>query len=84
MTKASVICNEHLSSSQQQIANKIARYGLNNGYSDHEIEIAIKTAFIESSLGNSRENEDSSASGLFGYTDGRWKSHGNLGDKRSR
>jgi hypothetical protein len=52
MSKVQVVCNQPLDQNQQAMANKIAQYGVDNGYSTAEIAIAVKTAFIESSLGD--------------------------------
>src|SRR5271157_668793 len=82
MSNAQIICNTTLNASQQAMANKIAQYGLEHNYSSSEIEIAIKTAFIESSLGTlegtpaaTADNPNPTASGLYGYTNGTWNTY---------
>lgn len=68
-----------------QIANAqlITDYGTKNGYSDLNVEIAIKTAYLESSLGLNMHNAQPgvTAAGMFGYNDVGWSTHAGLGDK---
>ncbi len=65
--------SDSLSPSQKAIIRQIVSYGRAKGFSDYQIHIAVKTAYIESSLGKKLgPNPESTASGLFGYTDGTW------------
>ena len=81
--------NINLSKSQQETAQKIADYGAENGFSDSEVATAVKTAFIESSLGDNMGppppepgNPNPTASGLYQYTDGSWDTyHDGIGEK---
>ena len=56
-------------------AYNIIDYGLSNGKSPEEIAIAVKTAYIESTLGNRKGSPkpNSTISGLFQYRDDTWK-----------
>lgn len=75
----------NLSDSQIKTAQNIAQYGQDHGFSKVQIDTALKTAFIESSLGVNRSNgiKGNTATGLYGYTDNTWKSSGNGGDKNN-
>jgi hypothetical protein len=78
-----------LSQSQQQLVQKITDYGVQHGFSNEQIAIAIKTAYIESSLGTNMGtplpapgNLNPTASGLFQYTNETWSAlHSGLGAK---
>jgi hypothetical protein len=84
MSNAQVISNVALNSNQQAVANQIAQYGLDHGYSESEIEIAVKTAFIESSLGEQLTGTSKTESGLYQYTDDTWnEQHSDLGAKNN-
>jgi hypothetical protein len=61
-----------LNQNQLQFANKIRDYGLQHGFSEEQIRIAVKVAYKESSLGQNMKGAGT-ASGLFQYTDGAWK-----------
>jgi hypothetical protein len=68
-----------LSQSQQQVMQQITDYGVQHGFSNEQIAIAIKTAYIESSLGANMgsplptpDNQNPTASGLFQYTNETW------------
>lgn len=65
--------------------NEIIAYGSDNGFSEEQVQIAVDTAFIESSLGQNLNNPNSTASGLFQYLDGSWESyHSGLGEKNDQ
>lgn len=69
---------------QNSIADKIEAYGKANNFSQEDINIALHTAWIESKLGLYTNNPDSTASGVFHYTDGTWSDfHSSLGDKNN-
>jgi hypothetical protein len=77
-----------LSPLQQDIVRQITNYGAEHGFSASDIAIAIKTAYIESSLGANvgtpppaPGNEHPTASGLYQYTNETWKTSN--GDKNS-
>lgn len=74
-----------LSESQRNTQQQIVDYGIAHGFSGEQIGIAVKAAFIESSLGsNLGPNPQSTASGLFGYTNGTWNLyHSGLGEKNN-
>ena len=80
-----IITNKNLSETQMKTMLKIIEYGKNNGFTDQDIEISLKTAWIESKLGKELgPNPVSSASGLFGYTDGNWATyHSDNGEKNN-
>ncbi|MFZ5997814.1 MAG: calcium-binding protein [Nitrospirota bacterium] len=67
---------------QNEVMNKIIDYGAKNGFSAEDIAIAVKVAFIESSLGVNLTNPESTASGLFHYLDGSWN-QSKFGDKNN-
>ena len=75
-----------LSPIQITILKQIVSYGKAKGFSDHQIRIAVKTAYIESRLGRKLgPNPKGSASGLFGYTDDRWDdSYGKKNDNSNQ
>ncbi len=85
------ISNQKLSKQQWEVMKKIIDYGTQNGFSNEDIEIAIKTAWIESKLGEwlgppppTPMNPNPTASGLFQYTDGTWATyHGDDGEKNN-
>ncbi len=68
---------------EKTMVSRIVAYGDGHGYSDEEIKIAVKVAYIESSLGSDMEkNQTSTAKGLYQYTDPTWQDrHAQLGDK---
>ncbi len=71
-----------LSNAQRSVNDAIIHYGESNGYSDSEIQYAVNAAYIESSLGVNLNNPETTASGLYQYTDGTWSDwHSDLGDK---
>ncbi|MCB4321507.1 hypothetical protein KOE80_04725 [Alcaligenes sp. 13f] len=71
-----------LTNEQQNIANQIYRYGVENNFTHYQIQIALNVAFIESSLGLQLSKPDSTASGLYQYTNGTWTNyHSALGEK---
>ena len=62
-----------LTPSQRAVMNQIISYGRANGFNDYQIDIAVKTAYIESKLGKELgPNPKGTASGLFGYIDDNW------------
>jgi hypothetical protein len=63
---------ENLSEEQQAVLNETIQYGLDHGYSQDDINIAIKAAYLESSLGLHEQNDTTTANGLYQYTDGNW------------
>jgi hypothetical protein len=74
----SLVPNRKLSKEQWDVMLKIIDYGEAHGFTQQEIEIAIKTAWIESKLGaDLGPNPQSTASGLFQYTDGNWNTYHN-------
>ncbi|MBI5141473.1 MAG: hypothetical protein HZA20_04670 [Nitrospirae bacterium] len=64
--------NPTLSEVQRENAQKIIDYGYKNGFSKEEIQIAIQVAWAESDLNNDTHNSESTASGLYQYTDLKW------------
>lgn len=65
--------NNTLSDAQKAILKKITDMGRASGMSDREIELAVQTAFQESSLGsNMGSPPGSTAVGLFQYNVGTW------------
>jgi hypothetical protein len=75
-----------MSKSQRDVMQKIIEYGNRNGFTNADIEIAIKTAWIESKLGNELgpPSPDSTATGLFAYTDPDWATyHSGDGEKNN-
>lgn len=74
-----------LNNTQLEGAQKITTYGLQHGFSESQIEFAIKAAFVESTLGLFMQNsEGGTASGMFGYTNAGWEQrHSNLGEKNN-
>lgn len=71
-----------LSESQADTKATIVEYGRQHGFSDDLIQIASDIAYLESSFGSSLANPNSTASGLFQYTDGTWDAfHSALGNK---
>lgn len=63
----------------------IIQYGIENGFSLDQINIAVEIGFIESTFDNSATNPASTASGLFQYLDGTWNTyHSGLGSKNSQ
>lgn len=74
----------NLSSTQLQSAETIANYGFQHGFSEQQVDYAVKVAFIESSLGVSMQNPKGTAAGMFGYTSQGWdQTHASLGDRNS-
>jgi hypothetical protein len=74
----------NLSSTQLNNAEAIANYGLKNGFSEAQIEFAVKVAYIESSLGTMMQSPSTKAAGLFMYMPGTWDQyHAALGDRMS-
>lgn len=72
----------NLNSAQTDTQAEIIAYGVGNGYSASDIQIAVEVAFIESSLGLQTSNPNSSARGLFQYTIGTWGDrHSGLGER---
>ncbi len=62
-----------LTPSQRAVMSQIVSYGRAKGFNDYQIDIAVKTAYIESKLGKELgPNPKGTASGLFGYTDATW------------
>jgi len=68
-----------LNAKQKAAMGQIARYGVAHGYTPGDIQVAAKTAWIESKLGKfpgppapTPENPHPTASGLFQYTDPSW------------
>jgi len=64
-----------LNADQTAIMSQFIQYGIDHGYSNSDIQIAVKAAYIESSLGQSigppaplSGNPYPTASGLYGYT----------------
>lgn len=88
---AQALINVNLSSSQRAVMQQIINYGVKNGFSASDIVIAIKTAYIESSLGvnlgpplPTPENPNPTATGLFAYTDKNWSTyHSGDGEKNN-
>lgn len=74
-----------LNSNQQAVAAEIVTYGVSNGYSQADIANAVKTAFIESGLGeNTVPAPDSpcqSCTGLYQYNDATWAYGKHSGDR---
>jgi len=71
-----------LTTNQTTVAKQIAQYGVDHGFSNADIQIALKTADIESTLGNNLQNPTSTANGLFGYTSPDWNSyHSGVGER---
>ncbi|WYX25966.1 hypothetical protein WJ969_10170 [Achromobacter xylosoxidans] len=69
-----------LNESQADTKATIVEYGRQHGFSDDLIQIASDIAYLESSFGSSLANPNSTASGLFQYTDGTWDAfHSALG-----
>jgi hypothetical protein len=69
------LLNKNQAATKQQIIS----FGKENGYTDAQIEIAVKAAFLESSLGENTgppsptaDNPHPTATGLYGYTDAQW------------
>ncbi|MQM37624.1 hypothetical protein KBTX_01625 [wastewater metagenome] len=74
-----------LTQAQENVRDEIVAYGRERGFSKKQIQIAVNVAFIESSLGQSLSNPDSTAPGLFQYLDDSWETyHGDLGEKNSQ
>lgn len=48
-----------LSQDQQNVINEIIDYGTSNGFSEADIQLAVNSAYIESSLGSNLDNPDS-------------------------
>lgn len=72
----------NLTTAQRDLIEDIVEYGESNGYSDEQIEIAVETAYIESSFGEALDNPASTASGPFQYLDGSWDTyHSAIGAK---
>lgn len=71
-----------LSTSQQSTMVEIINYGLNHGYTNEQIQVAVNVAYIESSMGDNLDNPDSTASGVYQYLDGSWDAYySDVGDK---
>ena len=56
----------------QQYANQIIQYGRQSGYSQADIALAVRVAFIESTLGNRMSKDGQNATGLYQYQTGNW------------
>ena len=70
-----------LSTEQKNAKNEIIRYGIKNGHSNRDIQLAVNIAYIESSFNKNAKSSDSksTAKGLFGYNVNNWKDrHSNL------
>ena len=75
-----------LTSNQRDILKRIVEYGEQHKVSHGLIEIAIKAACIESTLGTKMKNDKpgSTAEGLYSYTDVDWHQyHRKLGEKNN-
>ncbi|MHB8849412.1 MAG: hypothetical protein ACYC43_13345 [Burkholderiales bacterium] len=78
-----------LTEAEKTMVLRIVAYGDGHGFSDAEIRIAVKAAYIESTLGSDMktpkptpENPHPTAKGLYQYTDPTWLDrHPQLGDK---
>ncbi|MCL6691707.1 hypothetical protein M8R19_23710 [Pseudomonas sp. R3.Fl] len=64
-----------LSKEQLETQQRIIDYGNANGYSEELIQLAVDTAYLESSLGTDLINSTSSAKGLFQYLDSSWATY---------
>lgn len=70
-----------LNTEQKNAKNEIIRYGIKNGHSNRDIQLAVNIAYIESSFNKNAKSLDpkSTAKGLFGYNVNNWKDrHSNL------
>src|SRR6218665_2066874 len=75
---------EPLNAAQQQAIANIIDYGTSIGAPNALIQAALHTAYLESRFGQNLQNPDSTASGLFHYTNGTWAgSHAALGEKNN-
>ncbi len=73
-----------LTAAQKEIANRIGQYGIDNGFTNSDINLAVDVALIESSLGQNLQNPASSASGLYQYTNDTWSDrHSAIGEKNN-
>ena len=75
-----------LNANQTAIATRIANYGREHGYSEADISIAIKTAFLESSLGDNMGTPNvpgNTSSGLYQYNNDTWHVRGAEGAKNN-
>jgi|GEM_PF-6096271 len=74
-----------LNATQLNNAQLISDYGVRNHFTDAQVELAVKVAFLESSLGMQMANPQPgvTAAGLFGYNNDGWSTHASLGDKNS-
>ena len=72
-----------LNQNQIQTAQTIIKYGQKNGFTTDQINSAVKSAFLESSLGESKSTgiPGNIATGLFGYTNDQWNRSGIGGEK---
>ncbi len=73
-----------LTALERNILTHIVEQGERRGLSPEMIGIAVKAACIQSTLGTNMKNQkwNSSAEGLYGYTNGNWRDHHrSLGEK---
>ena len=64
-----------LNKNQESVRDAIIAYGRKQGFSDQQVQIAVETAYIESSLGDQLKNPKSTATGLFQYLDDTWDTY---------
>ena len=70
-----------LNTEQKNAKNEIIRYGVKNGHSNRDIQLAVNIAYIESTFNKNAKSLDpkSTSKGLFQYKVGNWKDrHSNL------
>ena len=70
-----------LNTEQKNAKNEIIRYGVKNGHSNRDIQLAVNIAYIESTFNKNAKSLDpkSTSKGLFGYNVNNWKDrHSNL------
>lgn len=63
---------EILTDEQIAVRDQIIAAGRVWGFTENQIDVAVRIAFKESSFGRVMDNPGSSAAGLFQYTDGTW------------
>jgi hypothetical protein len=70
---------------QAGLGRIIVAYGKKSGFSAEMVNLAVKVAFIESSLGQSTSNgiEGNTSKGLYQYNDDQWDVSGMGGDVNS-
>jgi hypothetical protein len=61
-----------LTDDQIAVRDLIISTGLSWGFTENQIDVAVRVAFKESAFGRITENPGSTASGIFQYTDGTW------------